>query len=111
VTAPSPIAASPIGGTFHGRYEIIRCLKVGGMGAVYEVLDQKTRQRRALKVMLPSCVADPELRARFRQEATITADIESDHIVETYDAGSRAWATATTGASPASATTRRSGRG
>jgi serine/threonine-protein kinase len=56
------------------------------MGAVYEVVDRKTRRRRALKVMLPSIVADADLRARFKLEATITAEIESEHIVETLDA-------------------------
>lgn len=56
------------------------------MGSVYEVLDHKTRRRRALKVMLPNLISDPELRARFRLEATITADIISEHIVETFDA-------------------------
>jgi serine/threonine-protein kinase len=74
------------GAVFHGRYEVVRCLAVGGMGAVYEVTDQKTRRRRALKVMLPNVVADRDLHARFRREATITSEIESAHIVETIDA-------------------------
>src|SRR5262249_5173432 len=52
-----------------------------------EVIHKETRRRRALKVMLPSIVSDPELRARFKLEATITADIDSEHIVETFDAG------------------------
>jgi serine/threonine-protein kinase len=73
--------------TFHGRYEIERCLKSGGMGAVYEVTDRGTRRRRALKTMLPALVADPDMRARFHLEATVAADIESEHIVEVFDAG------------------------
>jgi serine/threonine-protein kinase len=76
----------PTGHRFHGRYQIVRCLKAGGMGAVYEVLDGKTQRRRALKVMLPASIQDADLRARFRLEATITAGVESDHIVETFDA-------------------------
>src|SRR3954447_18211671 len=83
---PAPILLAPAS-TFHGRYEVVRCIRAGGMGAVYEVIHQETRRRHALKVMLPSIVADPELRARFKLEATITADIESEHIVETFDAG------------------------
>ena len=74
------------GGVFHGRYEVVRCLRAGGMGAVYEVLDRKTRRRRALKVMLPSAVTDADLRARFKLEATVTAEIDSEHLVETVDA-------------------------
>ncbi len=80
-------AALPQGGTFHGRYQIIRYIKGGGMGAVYEVVHVETRRRRALKVMLPSMVTSAEMRERFKLEATVAADIESDHIVETFDAG------------------------
>jgi serine/threonine-protein kinase len=40
-----------------------------------------------MKVMLPEVVSDPGLRARFKLEATVTAEIESEHIVETFDAG------------------------
>jgi eukaryotic-like serine/threonine-protein kinase len=80
------VAVMAVGSRFQGRYEIVRCLKAGGMGAVYEIVDDKTRRRRALKVMLPESVKDADLRARFKLEATITADIESAYIVETFDA-------------------------
>jgi serine/threonine-protein kinase len=76
----------PTGKVFHDHYEVVRCISTGAMGAVYEVIDQKTLRRRALKVMLPSLVAQPEMRERFKLEATITADIVSEHIVETFDA-------------------------
>jgi len=51
------------------------------------VLQKNTERRRALKVMLPSLVTDPEMRARFELEARVAAGIESEHIVETLDAG------------------------
>jgi serine/threonine protein kinase len=81
------IAALAPGTVFHGVYEVVRCIKAGGMGAVYEVLQTSTQRYRALKVMLPSLVTDPEMRARFELEAKIAAGIESEHIVETMDAG------------------------
>jgi serine/threonine-protein kinase len=81
-----PLARFQVGAVFHGRYELVRCIRSGGMGAVYEVLDQKTRRRRAMKVMLPSVAASADFRARFQRESTVTAEIESDHIVETFDA-------------------------
>ncbi|MRG94155.1 serine/threonine protein kinase [Polyangium spumosum] len=74
------------GKIFHGHYEVVRCVSTGAMGAVYEVIDQKTHRRRALKVMLPGLVGSAEMRERFKLEATITADIVSEHIVETFDA-------------------------
>src|SRR5262249_49766518 len=61
--------------------------KTGGMGAVYEVLDDRTNARRALKVMLPTLIENAELRDRFSLEARVTGDVESDHIVQVYDAG------------------------
>ncbi len=81
------IAALATGALFHGAYEVVRCIKAGGMGAVYEVLQKNTERRRALKVMLPSLVSDPEMRQRFELEAKVAAGIESEHIVETLDAG------------------------
>ncbi len=75
------------GAVFGGRYEVLRCIGSGGMGAVYEVLHRDTRRRRALKVLLPVLVSDPDARARFAQEATITADIVSENLVDVFDAG------------------------
>ena len=72
---------------FQHRYRVIRCIKAGGMGAVYEVLDERTNSPRALKVMLPSVLVDQDMRQRFQREAIVTADIESEHIVEIFDIG------------------------
>ncbi|MDI1433060.1 serine/threonine protein kinase [Polyangium sorediatum] len=80
-------AELPEGAIFHGHYQIVRSVNAGAMGAVYEVVDLKTRRRRALKVMLPSIIQNAEMRERFKLEATITADIVSEHLVETFDAG------------------------
>jgi serine/threonine-protein kinase len=81
-----PLALPP-GGTFNDRYRIIRRIGGGGMGTVFEVVDTVTRRRRALKVMLPSVVGDPDLRERFALEALVAADVDSEHIVDTLDAG------------------------
>ncbi|APR86693.1 Putative serine/threonine-protein kinase pknH [Minicystis rosea] len=75
------------GSIFGGRYKIVRCIAMGGMGAVYEVIHQETERRRALKVMLPHVVGSEDLRNRFRQEARVAAHIESQHIVDVFDAG------------------------
>ncbi len=75
------------GDVFQGRYRVESCLGEGGMGVVYEVVHTETHRRSALKIMLPAVVRDAELRARFKREARITADIKSDHIVQVFDAG------------------------
>ena len=77
----------PAGAIFQGRYRVVRCIKAGGMGAVYECEHLSTQKRRALKVMLPEIVATKGMRERFELESRITAKIESDHIVETFDSG------------------------
>jgi serine/threonine-protein kinase len=75
------------GQLFAGRYRIVRRMAAGGMGSVYEVVHVETDRRRALKVMLPELVASPDLRARFKREARVTANVRSEHIVEVFDAG------------------------
>jgi serine/threonine-protein kinase len=75
------------GAVFAGRYEVVRVLSTGGMGIVYEVLHTETQRKRALKVMLPSLLVDEDMRSRFRREAVVTAGIESEHLVEIFDAG------------------------
>ncbi len=66
---------------------MVRCVAFGGMGAVHEAVHVETERVVALKVLLPSLVDQPELRDRFRVEARITARIESDAIVQVFDAG------------------------
>ena len=41
------------GSIFAGRYQVVRCVARGGMGAIYEVIHVETQRRRALKVILP----------------------------------------------------------
>lgn len=75
------------GSVFAERYRVERRIASGGMGAVYEVVHLETNRRRALKVLHANLVQSEELRNRFRQEARVAAEIESDHIVDVFDAG------------------------
>jgi len=75
------------GAMFAGRYRVERRIASGGMGAVYEVVHQETNRRRALKVMHANFVQSADLRGRFRQEARVAAEIESEYIVDVFDAG------------------------
>ncbi len=75
------------GALFAGDYRVVRPLAAGGMGAVYVAQQISTGKQRALKVMLPGFVAQPDLRRRFEQEARAGANIASEHVVEVYAAG------------------------
>ena len=84
---PMNITSLSPGAIFHRRYRVVRRIGVGGMGAVYEVVDDVTQGRRALKVMLPNTVDDETLLARFTLESKVIGDIESDHLIRVQDAG------------------------
>ncbi|MDI1450292.1 serine/threonine-protein kinase [Polyangium sp. 6x1] len=83
------MSAGPLspGSVFADRYEVVRCIATGGMGAVYEVVHAETQRHCALKVMLPHCIQSDQLRDRFRQEARVAANVQSQHIVDVLDAG------------------------
>jgi eukaryotic-like serine/threonine-protein kinase len=71
-----------------GRYELVRQLGQGGMGAVYEAVHLGTGRHVALKVMVGHARAhDPEFVARFQREARVASAVESRHIVQVLDAG------------------------
>ena len=76
-----------VGAIFAGRYRVEHRIASGGMGAVYEVVHLETNRRRALKVMHANFLQSEDLRGRFRQEARVAAEIESEYIVDVFDAG------------------------
>ena len=82
-----PIRPLEGGQIFAGRYEILRCVASGGMGAVYEAIHTVTGRRSAIKVMLDHTLDRPELRDRFMQESRVAAQIGSEYIVDVLDAG------------------------
>ncbi|WP_437930705.1 protein kinase [Sorangium sp. So ce291] len=75
------------GTVFAHRYRVVRLLAVGAMGSVYEVVHIETNRRRALKVMHAYLFQSEEMRSRFKREAQITANIESEYVVDVFDAG------------------------
>ncbi|WP_437609613.1 serine/threonine-protein kinase [Sorangium sp. So ce834] len=75
------------GTVFARRYRVVRLIATGGMGSIHEVVHLETARRRALKAMHPHIFADEEMRARFKLEARIAADVESEYIVDVFDAG------------------------
>ncbi len=69
------------------KYELVRLLGQGGMGAVYEARNHLGK-RFAVKLLLkPEFSQDQALVARFFREAKASAAIESEHVVEVFDTG------------------------
>ena len=77
----------PPGTLLLGKYRVQRTLGKGGMGAVYEVLHEITRHRRALKLLHPALKETPGSFERFLREASAAGRIGDGHIVDTFDAG------------------------
>ncbi|WP_418063684.1 protein kinase domain-containing protein [Pimelobacter simplex] len=70
-----------------GPYRITRELGAGGMGIVFEALEEGLGRRVALKVLAIQLAEEPEFRARFAREATVLARSDSPHIIQVYSHG------------------------
>ena len=71
-----------------GNYDVIKRIRVGGMGAVYEGRQRTAFDRRvAIKVILGDYAADPEMRRRFAREARTVARLQHPHILPLIEFG------------------------
>ena len=71
-----------------GNYEVVRRIRVGGMGAVYEGKQRTAFDRRvAIKVILGDYAADAEMRRRFAREARTIARLHHPHILPLIEFG------------------------
>ena len=78
------------GYVFADRYEILRVLGQGGMGAVYQARDRELDRMIALKVIRPELATDPAILARFKQELILARNITHKNVVRIYDLGESA---------------------
>jgi serine/threonine protein kinase len=75
-------------GQAFGRYQIVRLLGEGGMGAVYEAIHVGLKKRVALKTLLPSIARNPEAQTRFLREGEAASRINHPNVVDVTDVGS-----------------------
>ncbi len=81
-------ATDPLVGTvLADRYEIVRRIGEGGMGAVYEARHTVIGKRVAVKVLLDKFLEKRELVARLLQEARLASSIGHENIVDVTDFG------------------------
>ena len=59
----------------------------GGMGEIVLCIEQNTRRQVAMKRMLPTTARHPRQRARFVEEAQVTAQLEHPNIVPVHELG------------------------
>ena len=71
-----------------GNYDVIRRIRVGGMGAVYEGKQRTAFDRRvAIKVILGNYATDRDMRRRFVREARTVARLHHPHILQLIEYG------------------------
>ena len=69
------------------RYELLREIASGAMGAVFEARDQQLGITVAVKMLRPELAADGAIRRRFHRESSILRAIEHPAVVRVLDVG------------------------
>jgi eukaryotic-like serine/threonine-protein kinase len=82
--APKPLGVGTVLGE---RYEIVRLLGQGGMGAVYHARDRELEREVALKVIRSDMAANPEILRRFKQELILARQITHKNVIRIFDLG------------------------
>jgi eukaryotic-like serine/threonine-protein kinase len=78
-------AAAMVGARLGGKYDLVRLLGRGGMGAVYEATNVNTGRRVAIKTLHAHMLRDAQMRKRFLQEARAATQIEHPNVIDVLD--------------------------
>ncbi|HEY5957887.1 MAG TPA: protein kinase [Polyangiaceae bacterium] len=81
--------AALVGTTIAERYRVVRVIAEGGMGIVYEAVQNMGEGTRtvAIKTLLPELSRDPVVVSRFHRECAVVAGLEHPNTVRVYDFG------------------------
>ncbi|MBX3212332.1 MAG: serine/threonine protein kinase [Labilithrix sp.] len=74
-----------VGQVISGKYKLLRLLGDGGMGAVYEAEHLTLGTHVAIKVLHSDLARRAGIAERFLQEARVSAQIRSPHVVQVID--------------------------
>ena len=70
-----------------GGFRIVRQLGEGGMGVVYEAIEEALGRKAAVKVLRAQLLDKNDCHKRFLREGRAAAAIKSDHVVTIYQVG------------------------
>ena len=87
LTASNPALALEPGMMLGERYEIMKQLGEGGMGAVYKARDHELERLVALKVIRPELAGHPDILRRFKQELILARQVTHKNVVRIFDLG------------------------
>jgi serine/threonine protein kinase/formylglycine-generating enzyme required for sulfatase activity len=80
---PRSESEDPLIGADLGGFRIVRLIAEGGMGRVYEGVQEKPRRPVAIKVMRPGCIS-PEAIRRFENEWELLGRLRHPNIAQIY---------------------------
>ncbi len=69
------------------RYEILKRVGEGGMGAVYQARDHELDKLVALKVIRPELAGHPDILRRFKQELILARQVTHKNVIRIFDLG------------------------
>jgi serine/threonine-protein kinase len=81
--SPAPAAEAP---AMIAHYRLGRVIAEGGMGVVYEALDERLGRTVALKLLREDLASDGEFRRRFIDESRAAASLDHPNILPVFDA-------------------------
>lgn len=84
---PIPTPEERLGTRVADKYTLTRVLGRGGMGVVFEAIHLWTGRVVAIKVLLPGLADDPNVAARFLNEARAATKLKHHHVVDVLDMG------------------------
>jgi len=73
-------------GSVLGGYRLEALVGAGGMAVVFRARDERLGRPVALKILVPSQAAVPEVRQRFIAESRAAARVDDPHIIPVYEA-------------------------
>jgi len=82
-----PNAPLEPGAVLGDRYEIIKALGEGGMGAVYKARDRELDRLVALKLIRPELANHPDILRRFKQELILARQVTHKNVIRIFDLG------------------------
>src|SRR5712692_10334760 len=86
-TAPPETGPLSAGMVLGDRYEILKPLGEGGMGAVYKARDLELGRLLALKVIKPELANRPDILRRFKQELILARQVTHKNVIRIFDLG------------------------
>jgi len=75
-----------IGATIDGRWQLVRVVGQGGLGAVFEARGVEHGETRAIKMLMPEFADNPDIVARFLDEIMPSVRIDHPGVARVYEA-------------------------